>query len=177
MVRIILALCAFSLFAGLSATAQASDWPESVWEKAKQRKAARKQKARVRARHHRHKRRAAANRIDTSRFKTGSIPRNKVAQPQKCMPGVSVVGDQSTTTNGAKAQAEKAWQQQVRFLNGELYADPRNASVISYRCVDSSIRNIANRATEAIGINSQFKRCSMTAVPCRAPTVREDGTQ
>lgn len=181
MKRIFVALCLISLVAVAPAAAQPGDWPEAAWKKKStpsqaarnaKRRAYKKRQARTR---HQHRRARTHNaRFDTSRIRTGSLPRGSVDQPQKCMPVVSVVGDQSTTINGAKAQAEKSWQQQVRFRNGELYADPRYAQTITYRCVDSSIRNIANRATEALGINSQFKRCSMYAVPCRAPMLSDD---
>jgi hypothetical protein len=162
MIRTIVALAIFSLIAAIPAAAQPDDWPKSVWKKARKDRAAK----RARARH---------KRIHTHRITTGSIRKRAGLQPQQCVAAVSVVGDQAASTSGAKSQAEKAWQQQVRFLNGELYSDPRNAGDISFRCVDSSIRNFANRATEVVGINSQLKRCSMTAVPCRAPKVFEVG--
>jgi hypothetical protein len=175
MTRFLITLCFLSLIASAPATAQQpGDWPHSVWKKGTHGKAVRKAKPKARVRHHKRKKHVRTDRLDTRRIRTGSIPRGATPQPEKCMPSVSVVGDQSPSTNGAKAQAEKAWQQQVRFRNGELYADPRYATTITYRCVDSSIRNIANRATEALGINSQFKRCSMTAIPCRAPLQREN---
>ena len=165
------ALAAFFLIATLliatSPTTVRADWPGDVFaasDKAK-RDAQRRRKLA--------KKRAKAKRINTSKITTGSIGRRKVAQPQKCVAVVSVVGDQAATMKGARAQAEKAWQQQIRFRYGELYSDPRNAGKIAFRCVDSSIRNFANRATEAIGINSQLKRCSMSALPCRAPSVIE----
>lgn len=159
MIRIIVALTIFSMMASFPAAAQPDDWPKSIWKKAKKDRAKARKKKRIR----------------TSRIKTGSIKKRAGLQPQQCVTAVSVVGDQAASTSGAKSQAEKAWQQQVRFLNGELYSDPRYAGAISFRCVDSSIRNFANRATEVVGINSQLKRCSMTAVPCRAPKVFEVG--
>jgi len=162
MIRTLVALVILSLVATFPAAAGPNDWPKDVWKKArKDRRAA-------------HKKKIHRKRLNTSRITTGSIRKRHRRHAERCMPIVSVVGDQSGTANGAKAQAEKAWQQQVRFLNGELYSDPRYAGQISYRCVDSSIRNIANRATEIVGINSQLKRCSMTATPCRAPSVAEE---
>lgn len=176
------------------ATAQDLVWPQDVFQAAKQAKlradAARKRRLQSsrRARTRRVKtgdvrrktarsNRSNRGRIDTSKISTGSIATGGIASaatpPGTCQPAVSVVGDQAASTSGAKAQAEKAWQQQIRFRHGELFADPRNAMAIAYRCVDSSIRNLANRATEVIGINSQFKRCSMTATPCQAPQVAE----
>lgn len=162
MIRTLVALVILSLVATVAEATEPNQWPKDVWKKArKDRRAAHREKWR---RKH----------IRTDRITTGSIKKHPRRHAERCMPVVSVVGDQSGTANGAKAQAEKAWQQQVRFLNGELYSDPRYAGQISYRCVDSSIRNIANRATEIVGINSQLKRCSMTATPCRAPSVAEE---
>ncbi len=188
-------LITFAMLALITTAPSAANdlvWPQDVFQAAKQAKlraanAERKQRQR-RSSRQRQRRvgrarppRASSRdtgRIDTSRISTGSITTGSIASAAApaagiCAPAVSVVGDQAASTSGAKAQAEKAWQQQIRFRHGELFADPRYAKAIAYRCVDSSIRNLANRATEAIGINSQFKRCSMTAMPCQAPMVAE----
>ena len=171
------ALAAFFLIATLliatSPSTVRADWPNDVFSDAEEAKREAQRRRKLAAK--RRAKAAKAKRIDTRNLTTGSIGR-KVAQPRKCVAVVSVVGDQATTIKGAQAQAEKAWQQQIRFRYGELYSDPRNAGKIAFRCVDSSIRNFANRATEAIGINSQLKRCSMAATPCRAPSV-QDTTQ
>ena len=190
MKRILVVLALFSMIGVVPAHAQpGDDWPKSEWRKSSQASKTTRAKPRRTYRSkrsaHRHRYRPRyrkqAQKPSWSNITTGSIGQAKVsgdserrvAGRRECSSAVSVVGDQAATMNGAKAQAEKAWQQQVRFLSGELYSDPRYAENIAYRCVDSSIRNLANRATEIVGINSQLKRCSMTATPCRATSVLE----
>lgn len=183
MKRILVALALFSMVAVAPAAAQpGSDWPSSEWRKSQKSKPSANVSQRRKAGSIRHrtrsKRRYTSSPPRYTRITTGSIVRPNLNDEREaraeagreCVSLVSVVGDQATTIKGAQAQAEKSWQQQVRFRNGELYSDARNASKITFRCVDSSIRNFANRATEAIGINSQLKRCSMSAKPCRAPS-------
>jgi len=192
MKRILIALAILSMVAVVPAAAgPGDDWPSSEWRKSKTSKSTGQVRNRRKARKVRSTRRRAVSkrryttrRPRYSRITTGSIARPNVdeetreqlRQGKECVSLVSVVGDQATSIKGAQAQAEKAWQQQVRFRNGELYSDARNANKITFRCVDSSIRNFANRATEAIGINSQLKRCSMTARPCRAPSELDNPT-
>ena len=164
-------------------------WPSSEWRKSKTSKSTGQVRHRRKARKVRSTRRRATSkrrytksRPRYSRITTGSIARPNLMRQRAATPGkecvslVSVVGDQATSIKGAQAQAKRPGQQQVRFRNGELYSDARNANKITFRCVDSSIRNFANRATEAIGINSQLKRCSMTARPCRAPSELDNPT-
>lgn len=91
------------------------------------------------------------------------------------MPAIVIVGDQSTSEPGAQEQARKSWNQEVRFRFGEQWADLRNADEIAFACVRSSVENVANRATEALGINSQLKRCQISARPCRARFRKEFG--
>lgn len=179
MKRILVALAVLSIAAVAPAAAQpGDDWPSSEWRKGQKSRTAGTVSRRSRPRRTRSVRRRTYRKPRYSRITTGSIARPDVKEERdlgavagrECVSVVSVVGDQATTIKGAQAQAEKAWQQQVRFRSGELYSDARNASKITYRCVDSSIRNFANRATEAIGINTQLKRCSMSAKPCRAPS-------
>ncbi len=192
MKRILVALALLSMLAVTPAAAEpGDDWPSSEWRQTKKSRSASHVRHRRKPRHVRSVRRRkwrkprySQTKPRYSRITTGSIARPRVDEERvaradggrECVGLVSVVGDQSTTIKGAQAQAEKAWQQQVRFRNGELYSDARNARKITFRCVDSSIRNFANRATEAIGINSQLKRCSMSAKPCRAPS-QLDSTQ
>ncbi len=179
MKRILVALALLSMVAVAPAAAgPGDDWPSSEWRKSQQSSNKSQARHRQRPRRVRTVRQRTRTKPRYSRITTGSIARPRIDEEREvraeagreCVSTVSVVGDQATTLNGAQAQAEKAWQQQVRFRNGELYSDARNASKITYRCVDSSIRNFANRATEAIGINTQLKRCSMSAQPCRAPS-------
>lgn len=88
-----------------------------------------------------------------------------------CQPSLSITGKQFASLSGAKARADKAWQGAARFRHGERFMDLRFARGVKYQCVHSSVENIANRATEAVGINSQLKRCQITAQPCVAPMV------
>jgi hypothetical protein len=104
------------------------------------------------------------NRVITRRHKR---PEPRVAA-RNCQPTISVVGDQAQSTKGAQSQAWKAYQGEARFRYGERFADPRHAELIRMECVYSSIKNVANRFTETVGVNTQFERCSVTARPCRA---------
>lgn len=89
-----------------------------------------------------------------------------------CKPEIKVTGTQFLSENGAKERAQKAWEGMVQFRHGELYADLRFARDIRYQCVRSSVENIANRASEAVGINTQLKRCLIWATPCIAPLTK-----
>lgn len=95
-------------------------------------------------------------------------PRAITSADPRCFAPLAIVGDQAPSWTGAKAQAQKAWGQEARFRYGELFADIRYARNAQYRCVESSIRNSLNRATEAVGISSRLKRCEMQARPCEA---------
>lgn len=93
----------------------------------------------------------------------------------RCMPAVAIVGDQAVSEDGARSQSLKAWSQQVRFLHGELYMDPDRADERAFRCTKSSVENVGNRITEAVGVNSQFWRCQLIARPCAAPIEKDFG--
>lgn len=85
------------------------------------------------------------------------IARKPAPQPEKpsrCLPPIEAVGDQALTEGGARENAEKAWQQEMRFARGELYADPRNAAGITHWCVKSSIGG------------GLFYRCRIRAAAC-----------
>jgi len=79
-------------------------------------------------------------------------PPEKVAP--RCLPPIEAVGDQALSENGAKENAEKAWQQEMRFARGELFADPRNAQGQTYWCVKYSIGG------------GLFYRCRLRAAAC-----------
>lgn len=169
--RITLTIAALALSAGMSSAASqvwdgsALRWPDDPTLEprfGKTPKAARRPPQRLA-----HRRRRKRTR--QSRERPVEPPKPTLALNPYCRAMLSVVGDQAASEAGAKAQAQKAFQQQARFLHGELFADPRYAASVEYRCVRSSVRNVANRATEAVGLNSQLKRCSMTARPCMPP--------
>jgi len=75
-------------------------------------------------------------------------------KPSRCLAPIEAVGDQALTEGGARENAEKAWQQEMRFARGELYADPRNAAGITHWCVKSSIGG------------GLFYRCRIRAAAC-----------
>lgn len=97
-----------------------------------------------------------------------AVPKRRVSAPRKvsrpsppqekvsprCLPPIEAVGDQALSENGAKENAEKAWQQEMRFARGELFADPRNAQGQAYWCVKSSIGG------------GLFFRCRLRAAAC-----------
>ena len=153
--RYVLAIIA--LAAVIGARPAHSAWPESEFGRT----------YREPTRHHRYHRKPRTVR------KVFVIRPERPRDEGRCKPALAIVGDQSPTENGARAQAEKAFQQEVRFRHGEIYADARNAESITFACVDSSVRNLLNRATEAVGVNSQLKRCQMRATPCAAPRLGE----
>jgi hypothetical protein len=70
-----------------------------------------------------------------------------------------VVGDQHLSVSGAQAQADKAWQQDVRFYLGERWMDIKNAEGVRYECSRSSVG-------ETLG--QTLTRCEVSAIPCRA---------
>lgn len=76
------------------------------------------------------------------------------SRPARCLGPYESVGDQHLLESGAKDQAEKAWQQLLRFEKGELYADPANAIDKTFWCVKSSV---------GTGL---FHRCRLRAVAC-----------
>ena len=134
-----------------------AQWPpKGFFSETRQPRANVRRVRRHRYRHRHHRRRVIVRRRHVS---------------QACRSEMTIVGDQSPTLNGARAQALKAYQQEARFRHGERFADPRNAAGVRFECVRSSIKNIANRATAAIGIDTQLERCSVTATPCRAPAI------
>jgi hypothetical protein len=75
-------------------------------------------------------------------------------KPNRCLVAIEAVGDQALTEGGARENAEKAWQQEMRFARGELYADPRNAQGVTHWCVKSSIGG------------GLFYRCRIRATAC-----------
>lgn len=72
----------------------------------------------------------------------------------RCRAEFQAVGDQALTEDGAKSAAEKAFQQEIRFAHGELWADPAHASNKVFLCVKSSVGG------------GLFNRCRMKARPC-----------
>lgn len=121
-------------------------------------------------RRHRHREHRETRRVIVIRER-----RTDPHEHRACMPHLSVVGDQAQSKPGAQAQAWKAFQQQARALYGEIFADPDHAGDATYRCWHSSIKNLANRLTEKIGVDSQFERCLVRARPCRAPAEERVG--
>ena len=81
-----------------------------------------------------------------------------------CRESYRTVGNQHVAVQGAKAEADKAWIQAIRFHHGEKYMDMANAKGVSYTCSRSSVG-------ETLG--QTFSRCEIEARPCRAE--REDG--
>lgn len=75
-----------------------------------------------------------------------------------CRPHIRVVGDQYASEQGAKAEADKAWSQTVRWQLGERWMDRANAKGASYECGRSSVGSIAGQV---------FHRCRLAAMPCR----------
>jgi hypothetical protein len=75
-----------------------------------------------------------------------------------CQRRMRIVGDQHLTMEGAKAQADKAFSQTMRFYFGEQYMDVANAENAAYTCSRSSVG-------ETLG--QTFTRCELEARPCR----------
>ena len=82
----------------------------------------------------------------------------------RCRESYRTVGNQHVAVQGAKAEADKAWIQAIRFHLGEKFMDIQNAKRISYTCSRSSVG-------ETLG--QTFSRCEIQATPCKAE--REDG--
>jgi hypothetical protein len=73
---------------------------------------------------------------------------------RKCLERVNFSGDQALTDEGARQAADKAWSQEVRYREGERYADVGNAVDRQYECVRSGIGY------------APFNRCRLFARPC-----------
>jgi len=97
---------------------------------------------------------APAPRPRTKHRPRPKLPVSVLVQNPRCLPPIEAVGDQALSENGARDNAEKAWQQEMRFAKGELYADPRNAQGQTYWCVKSSIGG------------GLFYRCRLRAAAC-----------
>jgi len=80
--------------------------------------------------------------------------RDDPAGHRKCRVEFQAAGDQALTEDGAKQAALKAFQQEIRFAHGELWADPDHAQDKSFLCVKSSV---------GAGL---FHRCRVRARPC-----------
>lgn len=80
-------------------------------------------------------------------------------QAPHCERKIAIVGDQYASEAGAKAEAEKAWMQSVRFYFGERYMDIAFADEIAYACARSSVGSV---------VGQTFHRCEVSAKPCRA---------
>lgn len=85
-----------------------------------------------------------------------------VAVPGRCAAPLTREGDQYTTVNGAKEEADKAWMQAARWKMGEIFMDISHAEAVGYSCGRSSVGSVAGNV---------FYRCEVTATPCRAPKV------
>lgn len=145
-------------------SAHAAEWPQSEWRKAP--KVERKYSRPKRTYRKRRKPRVKAW-VRKNRHLNAFDDKNS-----GCKPEIKVTGTQFLSENGAKERAQKAWEGMVQFRHGELYADLRFARDIRYQCVRSSVENIANRASEALGVNTQLKRCLIWATPCIAPLTK-----
>lgn len=83
-----------------------------------------------------------------------------------CWSALSVVGDASLTSDGARGQAEQSWIREVRWRYGASYSDMTHANNIKWRCGRSSVRSIA-------GVPLQ-QTCEVVATPCRAKLQEDD---
>ena len=99
---------------------------------------------------------AYERRDDDERYRTGN----------ECRDRRRVVGDQGLSTALAQGQADKAWQQDVRFYMGERFMDIKNAEGVRYECSRSSVG-------ETLG--QTFHRCEVSARPCRAQKIEQEG--
>ena len=77
----------------------------------------------------------------------------------RCRDVMRTVGNQHLSVSGAKAEADKAWIQMVRFHLGEAHMTLENARDVTYTCSRSSVG-------ETLG--QTFSRCEVSARPCRA---------
>ena len=79
----------------------------------------------------------------------------------RCRVDFQAAGDQALTEQGARDAAEKAFQQEIRFAYGELWADPSHAQDKTFLCVKSSVGG------------GLFHRCRMKAKPCMPERLRQ----
>lgn len=85
-----------------------------------------------------------------------------------CRPTIDAVGDQATSEDSAKKEAEKSWAQSVRWAYGEKYMTPDNARGVVYHCGRSSVGSV---------LNNIFFRCELRAAPCMPLPSMERGAK
>lgn len=87
--------------------------------------------------------------------------RDELRVDARCRQDFQAAGDQALTEQGARDAAEKAFQQEIRFAYGELWADPSHAQDKTFLCVKSSVGG------------GLFHRCRMRAKPCMPEKLRQ----
>ncbi len=87
--------------------------------------------------------------------------RDELRHDTRCRADFQAAGDQALTEQGARDAAEKAFQQEIRFAYGELWADPSHAQDKTFLCVKSSVGG------------GLFHRCRMKAKPCMPEKLRQ----
>lgn len=104
-----------------------------------------------------------------------------------CMPAIESLSVEANTEDGAWKDAQRNWENLVRWKYGERFMAVGNASSVVKQCSRSSgNQSVAGRIAEnvatAIGQDGYKHRCQIVAQPCMAPqeqgpNVKGDGRQ
>lgn len=104
-----------------------------------------------------------------------------------CMPPVHAISTEANTVDGAWRDAQRVWENNVRFLYGERLMGVQHAAAISKQCTRSSgNQSLVGRAVEsmasAVGQDGYKHRCLIIAQPCmppmeQGPAIKSDGKE
>lgn len=91
-----------------------------------------------------------------------------------CMPAIESLSVEANTEEGAWKDAQRNWENKVRWRYGERFLSILNAQAIMKRCSRSSgNQSVAGRIAEnvgnAFGADGFKHRCEIIAQPCMAP--------
>lgn len=94
----------------------------------------------------------------------------------ECFPALEARSHERQSADGAWDDAQRSWENTVRWKYGERYMAIANASAIEKRCNVSTVSEsiagkIVEAAREAVGADSSGRRwrCEVRAAPCVAP--------
>ena len=104
------------------------------------------------------------------------IQRDSLAGVQ-CFPVIESISVEANTEDGAWKDAQRNWENAVRWKYGERFMAVGNARDVVKQCSRSSgNQSVAGRITEtvanAVGADGYKHRCQITAKPCMAPIER-----
>jgi len=104
-----------------------------------------------------------------------------------CMPPVHAISTEANTVDGAWRDAQRVWENNVRFLYGERLMSVQHAVAVNKQCTRSSgNQSLVGRAVEsmatALNQDGYKHRCLIIAQPCmppmeQGPAIKSDGKE